>query len=306
MKAAEFLDSMVIDDRTVNFDAYVHAEEIAKIKDASSYREQVKRQILNPEEERGLSLPWQKASDFRFRDSELTIWTGYNGHKKSLMLGFVILALLAQGAKACIASLEMPPRKTLWRMCKQWTGIEEASMPEVEKYFSWLHHKLWIYDQVGTVKTERMIGVARYAITELGVKHFVIDSLMKCGIGEDDYNGQKRFVDELATISKDTGAHIHLVAHAKKPESGKETAPSTKYGVSGTANITNLADNVIVVFAQKDETKDYDILMNVEKQRNGESEPHYVLHFDPKSLQFKSFSSATKLYPEDWELCRWK
>lgn len=306
MKGQDYLDSMVIDDRTVNFDAYIHADEIAKIRGASSYRDSVRRSMLNPEEESGLRLPWTKADEFKFRDSELTIWTGYNGHKKSMMLGFVILSLIAQGTKACIASLEMPPRKTLSRMCKQWVGNTEPTMQYVDKYFSWLHNKLWLYDQVGTVKRERMVGVARYAIQELGVKHFVIDSLMKCGIGDDDYNSQKSFVDELATLTKDTGAHIHLVAHARKPESGKETMPSTKYGVSGTANITNLADNVIVVFVQKDETKGYDILLNVEKQRNGESEPRYMLNYDSGSLQFKGFDSAPRLNPEDWELCRWR
>lgn len=305
MKGQEYLDAAVFTDTAVNFDSYIHATEIAKIRDASSYYEQVKHQILNPDEDSGLSLPWEKAVDFRFRDSELTIWTGYNGHKKSMMLGFVVLGLLAQGAKACIASLEMPPRKTLWRMCKQWTGTNDPPLDTLERYFSWLHKKLWIYDQVGTVKMDRMIGVARYAITELGVTHFVIDSLMKCGINDDDYNGQKRFVDELATLAKDTGAHIHLVAHAKKPETGKETIPSTKYGVAGSANITNLADNVIVVFVQKDEKKDYDIVMRVEKQRNGEAEPSYILQFDQKSLQFRSSSAATIMTPSDWEHKIW-
>ncbi len=305
MKGQEFLDSAVIDDRMVNFDAYTHAGEIAKVKAATSYQDAVKRQFLNPEEEVGLRLPWAKATEFRFRPGEFTIWTGYNGHKKSMMLGYVMLGLMAQGEKSCIASMEMPPRKTLSRMCKQWVGVGEPTMQYVDKYFSWLHNRLWLYDQIGTVKAERMIGVARYAITELGVTQIVIDSLMKCGIAEDDYNKQKWFADELSTLAKDTNAHIHLVAHAKKPENGKESMPSTKYGVSGSGNLTNMADNVIIVFAQKDDSKSYDALLNVEKQRNGGTEPRYALHFDTESLQFKSHETALKISPEDWELCRW-
>jgi len=307
MKAAEFLDTMVIDDRTVDFDSYIHPEEIAKIRSAASYHEQVKRLFLDGESHTGLQLPWSKARDeFRFRDSELTIWTGYNGHKKSLMLGYVMLALIAQGAKGCIASLEMPPRKTLWRMCKQYVGNGEPSMPYVEKYFQFLNQKLWIYDQVGAVKAERMIGVARYAINELGVTHFVIDSLMKCGINEDDYNKQKWFCDELATLAKDTGAHIHLVAHARKPTDGKEGIPSTKYAVAGSGNITNMADNVIVMFCNKDEARDYDAMLVVEKQRNGEHEPKYLLHFDDSSLQFKPYKTAPRMSVEEWRDCRWQ
>jgi twinkle protein len=306
MKAAEYLDSMVIDDRAVDFDAYIHADEIAKVKGASQYQSQVKELFLLGDEQRGLKLPWSKASDFRFRDSELTIWTGYNGHKKSMLQGYVMIALLAQGGKGLIASLEMPPRKTLWRMCKQWTGNGDPTVPYVDKFFNFLNQKLWLYDQIGTVKAERMIGVARYAITELGVNHIVIDSLMKCGIGEDDYNKQKWFTDELSTLAKDTGAHIHLVAHSRKPTDGREGTASTKYSVSGSGNITNMADNVIVCFSNKDEARDYDQLFIIEKQRNGEAEPKYTLHFDDDSLQFKAWATAHKMRPEDWETQRWQ
>lgn len=306
MKAQEFLDTAIIDDRTVNFDNYLHPNEVAKVKDSTAYKQQVKDLFLLGEEQNGYKLPWNKANEFRFREAELTIWTGYNGHKKSMLQGFILLALIAQGAKGLIASLEMPPRKTLWRMCKQWTGTNEPTTPYIEKYFNWLHQKLWLYDQVGTVKAERMIAVARYAITELGVNQVAIDSLMKCGIGEDDYNKQKWFTDELATLAKDTGAHIHLVAHSRKPTDGKEGIPSTKYSVSGSGNITNMADNVIVCFSQKDDTKNYDQMFIVEKQRNGDAEPRYVLHFDDQSLQFKPYPSAMRIQPEDWEVARWQ
>jgi hypothetical protein len=39
---------------------------------------------------------------------------------------------------------------------------------------------------------------------------------MKCVAGEDDYNGQKTFVDELTAIARDYGMHIHLVHHIKQ------------------------------------------------------------------------------------------
>ena len=128
---------------------------------------------------------------------------------------------------------------------------------------------------------------------------------MMCGISEDDYNKQKWFCSELATLTKDTGAHIHLVAHSRKPAQS-EGIPSTKYGVSGSANITNMPDNVIVIFQQKDETKDYDAMFIVEKQRNGEHEPKYLLNFCESSLQFKGFKNAPKLSCDEWENCRWQ
>lgn len=306
MKAEQYLDEMVIDDRMIDFDSYINPDEIAKVRDALSYHQQVKDMVLLGDMEEGLMMPWEKSKGFRFRNAEVTIWTGYNGHKKSLVLGYVMLALLAQGRLGLIASLEMPPRKTLWRMCKQWNGNNSPTPPYIEKYFQWLHKKLWLYDQVGTVKSSRLIGVARYAIKELGADQIVIDSLMKCGIGSEEYDSQKKFIDELCALAKDTNAHIHLVAHSRKPDGGKETIPSTKYSVKGASEITDMADNVIVVYANKDETRDYDQMLIVEKQRHGEEEPKYLLHFDEESLQFKSYANAMRLNPEDWELCRWR
>ncbi|MEX5606384.1 bifunctional DNA primase/helicase, partial [Pseudomonas syringae] len=72
----------------------------------------------------------------------------------------------------------------------------------------------------GTVKAKMMLAVIRYCAEKLKVNHFVIDSLMKCGIGEDDYNGQKAFLDSLTSIARDTGIHLHLVAHSRKAKDG--------------------------------------------------------------------------------------
>tara|TARA_R110002126_G_scaffold280287_1_gene427583 strand:+ start:95 stop:1009 length:915 start_codon:yes stop_codon:yes gene_type:complete len=304
MNPQEYLDNHVIDD--IDFDKYLHSDEVAKIKPAGRYSDHVKELFLLGDQQQGLRLPWQKADGFRFREGELTIWTGYNGHKKSMMQGFVMLGLMAQGGKGLIASLEMQPKKTLWRMCKQFVGNSEPTMPYIEKYFDWLNGKLWLYDQVGTVKPDRMIAVARYAVQELGVTQVVIDSLMKCGISGDDYNRQKSFVDELCAVAKDTGAHIHLVAHSKKPQEGKESVPSSKYGVSGSAAITDMADNVIISYSNKAEDRKFDQMLICEKQRNGEEEPKYFLTFDERSLQFKGYSSAPTLTVEDWERCAWK
>jgi twinkle protein len=39
---------------------------------------------------------------------------------------------------------------------------------------------------------------------------------MKCVSGEDDYNSQKSFVDELTALARDHNVHIHLVHHIRK------------------------------------------------------------------------------------------
>ena len=79
--------------------------------------------------------------------------------------------------------------------------------------------------------------MARYCAKELGIKHVFIDSLMKCVRGEDDFNGQKDFVDELCSLARDNQIHIHLVHHIRKLSSEAETPDKTDVKGSGRSRI---------------------------------------------------------------------
>lgn len=48
-----------------------------------------------------------------------------------------------------------------------------------------------MFDVTGTAKTRRILEVFAYAARRYGIRFFIIDNLAKCGLGEDDYNGQK-------------------------------------------------------------------------------------------------------------------
>ena len=98
------------------------------------------------------------------------------------MLGFIMLAMIAQDQKVCIASLEMKPVRSLTRMARQWVGVSEPTIPVTDKCFDWLDGKLLFYDPVVSVRAERMIAVARYAITLLAFPHLLTDTLNQCGI----------------------------------------------------------------------------------------------------------------------------
>lgn len=119
---------------------------------------------------------------------EVSIWTGYNGHGKSLVLLLVTLVAMTQGERVCIASFEIHPRKTLFRMVRQALGKELPEHNEITATLDWLVGKLWIFDRLGTSSPARILEVFRYAYRRYGVQQFVIDSLMKCGIGSDDYH----------------------------------------------------------------------------------------------------------------------
>jgi len=151
--------------------------------------------------------------------------------------------------------------------------------------------------RVGTAKTDRLLEVFLYAKQRYGVNVFVIDSLMKCGIAEDDYNAQKKFIEELCDFKNQYDCHIHIVVHPRK--GADELRAPGKLDIKGSGAITDLADNCFTVWRNKakenrsneDEEDQPDCLLSCEKQRNGEWEGKIALWFDPQSFQYLSHSN---------------
>ncbi len=193
----------------IDFDAYLRETDAkTNVKPASLWVADLIDRLRNHKHERKLYLPWEQARDaFHFRYGEVTLWAGQNGHGKTQVTSQILLSLLGQDEKAVIASFEMKPATTMQRLARMYAetnpfspeyqqdaGIEALAELYTE-FGQWTDTRLWIYDQQGTVDASKVIGMARYCAKELGVKHVFIDSLMKCVRGEDDYNGQKEFVD---------------------------------------------------------------------------------------------------------------
>jgi len=287
----------------------------AELKPASFFTEEVVKEFYPPgDEPPGVLSPWNRAvGKIRFRPGELSVWTGINGHGKSQVLGQVILSALSQGEKACLASLEIKPRRLLYRLIRQATGIPNPSIPFIQKAQEWLEGKLWIFDALGTVKGDWILEVFRYARQRYGITQFVIDSLMKCGIGEDDYNAQKFFVEKLADFKNEFDVHVHLIAHSRKGES-EDRCPG-KLDVKGTGTITDLTDNAFAIWRNKrkeDEKRKAEIagipftsdlaempdaILQCDKQRNGDWEGKLGLWWHQGSFQLlDSEKSRPKQY----------
>jgi len=246
-------------------------------------------------EEQGDFLPWSKThAYFCMRPGEVTIWGGYNGHKKSMVTTQVCAWALRQ-SRWLIASLEMKYTKTLKRMLKQAVGCDIPSDEYATRFLKWTDDRLWLYDQTDTVKADRILGMVHYAAQELKINHIIIDSLMKCGIAKDDMDGQARFVDRLCWAAKSENIHIHLIHHMRKHEKG-EFFPPGKHDFRGAGEVVDLVDNAIAVHCNKkkeqlrNEGKEFnedeaDITLDVVKQRNGEYEGKFKFWFNEKSLQ---------------------
>jgi len=289
----------ILDPTMAELEPFLEPQDKRRIVPAFMYQDQVIEYFHGDGKNKGQVLPWSNTHHhIHLRPNEVSVWAGVNGHGKSLVLNQVMLAVMAQGAKSCIASFEMTPMQTMQRMTRQAVG---ANVPTVEaiKHFhdEWTDGRLWVYDQMNSVNPHTLLAVIRYCRYAIGMDHFVIDSLMKCGIGADDYNKQKWFINELCVIAKDTGMHIHLVAHSRKKETEKTVMD--KFDIKGTSEITDMVDNVFTVWrnkkkedAKRDPEPDMkllsmpDAIVNCDKQRHGEWEGKIPLWLQPESMQF--------------------
>jgi twinkle protein len=280
--------------KPADFEEYMRAREVDRdnVKPASDYRDELIQRIDGKQEVFGAPTPWSWLTEhLRFRPGEVTGWTGFNGHMKSLVTGYVAVGLLDHEDKVCIASFEMKPAATLHRMVRQVLGVNKPTVQGVDAFYRFTHEKLYLYDQQGTVKPERVIGVIYYCAEQLGITHVFVDSLMKCVADEDDYNGQKRFIDQLCAAARDLNIHIHIVHHSRKRDN-ERTRPG-KQDAKGSGSIVDQLDNFITVFKTPKEDKEKnedlpDFMLYCDKQRHGEWEGQFCLWFDEASLQFRA------------------
>jgi twinkle protein len=264
--------------------------------------------------EPGYRLPWLKAGDrLLFRPGELTLWTGATGMGKSQILSHALVAMGQQGARVCIASLEMSAAQLLRRMVKQAGNVERPTEPFVREVMAWLDTWLWIFGVVGKAPITRIIEVFEYARCRYGCDIFAIDSLMRLGVSSEDYEGQEKAIYELVSWVVAKATHAHLVAHARKSDRTANHAVPDVEDVKGTSEIGSNAFNVIGIWRNKkleDEIRQASeaagggdpaaqaklgeanakptVVINVAKQRNGDWEGKFGLWFNPATYQYRS------------------
>ena len=285
--------SLIVTDKSVDLNKYPMPKDAHKVRSAEDFRESTKRRLFDPEQKARIPLQWHKARDkFDLRPGELTMWAGINGHGKSTVTGFAMLQA-AHYEPVCIASLEMAPEITLSRLAFQALGTQDPTPRAIDAFFDWAARRLYIYDNAASVDHDHMVRVLNYVRNEYGVGHFVIDSLMKCtkkGATRDSKTvAEVDFVNELATYAHATGLHIHLVHHMRKGE--RETQMPDKFDVRGASEIVDLADNLVIVWADKRENRDDnspDVFLKIAKQRNGSFEGSlgFWLHDSLQLIEF--------------------
>lgn len=235
-------------------------------------------------------------------DGELSIWTGKRKEGKSTMVGLPILAAIREGRKVFVYSGELPS----WRY-KAWLSamaagpqyVEESATPTGKTVWTpqeavkrqidlWWRHKLYIVDNraADIHQPDKLLSLMRHAWRRYGCSMFVIDNLMTVSLpGEDKYNAQSAFVGRLVDFAHETNAHVHLVAHRRKGGAGKG-ARGDSDDVSGSADITNRADNTFAVSRVEEDDAPFDAKLEVLANRDFGETGTINLKFDVRSRRY--------------------
>ncbi len=122
-------------------------------------------------------------------------------------------------------------------------------------------------------------------------------TLVLTGSDSDFYRRQGQTVGKLKDFAHNFGVHVHLVAHPRKSE-----GRLSKLDVSGSAEITNRADNVFALYRCKQKDKDNpaagkeygcDAIVDIFKNRwSGRQDEDVAVRFCETSKRFYLESSA--------------
>ena len=248
--------------------------------------------VLSDDGTKGDGLPWEKCAGlFRMRPGEMTVWASGNGNGKSTILSEVMAHLAISGRRVVVFSLEMPAYKVAAKMAVQVFASRQPSRSKVEKWSESMAENLCFLDLTGDIEPADCIRLVRYCAHELGTQHMLIDNLTKIVSADNEHTEQqRRFVAQLHRTAIDTGMHVHLVAHTRKP-ADDEKSPPNRYEVAGSRTLVDQPDNIVMVWRNRDKERKQsqgdlgladkpDIVLNVDKQRHADFTGHVGFFMD--------------------------
>ena len=241
-----------------------------------------------------------------FRGGELSVWTGKRGEGKSTWLGQLLNEADNQGKRVCAYSGELPKRQFKRSMLVQAAGpdyvtpvpdqmtgrTEYTVRPEIrERLDRWWRDRLLITDiqQANAHDEDTILRLFEYAYRKYGCDVFLVDNIMTAQLSRERelglWRAQSAFTQRLSAFAKKNGAHVHLVAHPRKTGERGVSADD----VAGTADITNLADNVFSVERvpeERVESEGCSTRVKIIKNRRNGARAVIALQFEETSRRF--------------------
>lgn len=297
----------------INLQAYMDEPEFrSTVRSAAEFAELVKAE-LDPHapQDQSPGLLLHKARGLvHFRPGEVSVWSGYNGHRKSMFTSQVAIDLSAQGERVLIVSLEMLPQRTMSRMTRQACGMAHPAAQLIDSFHHWTAGRMWLFDHVGRIAPDKALALCRYFAEELQGTHIFLDSWMMVCSSEERLDEQKQFSTDLCRLAQETGLHVHVVAHCRKPNGASdETKLPNRYDIRGSGAISDQASNIFIVWMNKAKYAALEAnpkdsvamakpcaVIKCDKQRLGRWEGKIQLWHDDGSLRFCE-DRTTQLQP---------
>ena len=258
---------------------------------------------------------------------ELTIMSGLNASGKTSWLDCLALNVIQKGYKVAMWSGEMQD----WRFqgwinqmaagksyVKKKQGFENfyyTPTQYCEKIEEWLNDKLFLYNHASYgSKWEQLFNDIKEVVETKGVHLIVLDNLSALNIEGYDgekYSKQSKFILDLKDYAKQANCHVILVCHPRK-----ENYFLRKESVSGTADLSNIADNLFLLhrvgkdfekraseFFGSDKVQpllEFSNILEVAKNRQMGIVDHLVgMYFEPESRRLKNSIAEHIVY--GWE-----
>ena len=246
---------------------------------------------------------------------EITILSGLNSSGKTSWLDCLTLNVVQNGFKAAIWSGEMQDwRFQGWinqiaagrnfvRKKEGYDNLYYTPSQYCDKISEWLDGKMFLYNNQYGSKWGQLFNDIKEVVEKEGVQLVVLDNLASMNI--DDYDGDKyskqtQFIIDLKEYAKNSNIHVIIVCHPRK-----QNDLLRKESISGTADLTNLADNVFILhrvgrdfetrgaefFGQEKtfEFLKYGNVLEVCKNRQLGIADHLVgMYFEPESRRLKN------------------
>lgn len=240
---------------------------------------------------------------------ELTVILGRNNEGKTTFVSQIITHCLEKGVTTFLYSGEMSDKKIQdWlyrqligennqhlRVIKTKYGDKTEPKPEVIKYIKeWHRNRLYLYDRSAREvagKLDKFFEVMRLAASRYGCKLFVIDNLMSILEENADslYSDQANFIQRCKDFAIQYWVHIVLLTHPNKGKSELQNAQNgnlEKTDISGSNNIPNKADNIIVVERNWGNDREWDAIITSLKDRESGQRKTMRFNFSKATLRF--------------------